>query len=94
MKITDIRIQLIKQPKSKLLAFAEITLDDQLVVKDFQIFSSDRGLFVGMPSKKLSDGTWKELIFPIETELAERIKTSVLRAYEDEVQRPEVRFGN
>lgn len=91
MKITDIRIQPIKQPKNKLLAFAEITLDNQLVIKDFQIFSSEHGLFVGMPSKKMPDGTWREIIFAISTELAQTISTAILRAYEDEASRPENR---
>lgn len=89
MNITDIRIQFIKQPKGKLLGFAEITLENQLVIKDFQIFNSSRGLFVGMPSKKMPDGTWREMIFPINTELSETISRSILRAFEDESERPE-----
>lgn len=89
MKITDIRIQLIKQPKNKLLAFAEITLNDALVIKDFQIFTSERGEFVGMPSRKMPDGSWRETVFAINTELAETISTAILRAYSDEVNRPE-----
>lgn len=89
MKITDIRIQLIKQPKNKLLAFAEITLNDALVIKDFQIFTSERGEFVGMPSRKMPDGSWRETVFAINTELAETISTAILRAYSDEANRPE-----
>lgn len=89
MKITDIRIQLIKQPKNKLLAFAEITLNDALVIKDFQIFTSERGEFVGMPSRKMPDGSWRETVFAINTELAETISTAILRAYSDETNRPE-----
>jgi len=91
MQITDVRIQLIKTPRSKLLAFAEITLDDALVIKDFQIFTSQRGCFVGMPSRKMPDGTWRETIFAINTELAEQIRQTILRAYEDEAVRPENR---
>lgn len=89
MQITDVRIQLIKSPRSKLLAFAELTLENALVVKDFQIFMSQRGPFVGMPSRKMPDGTWRETVFAINTDLSDRIKQTVLRAYEDEVNRPE-----
>lgn len=91
MQITDIRIQLIKNPRSKLLAFAEITLDQALVIKDFQIFNSARGCFVSMPSRKMPDGTWRETVFAIDTELADRIKSTILRTYEDEANRPENR---
>lgn len=93
MQITDVRIQLIKSPRSKLLAFAELTFDDSLVIKDFQIFMSQRGAFVGMPSRKMPDGTWRETVFAIDTDLSERIQQTILRAYEDEVNRPENRAG-
>jgi stage V sporulation protein G len=89
MKITDIRIHLIRQPKNKLRAFADITLDDQLVIKDFQIFNGERGPFVGMPSRKMPDGTWRDMVFPINAELEQTISSSILRAFADEENRPE-----
>ncbi|GAB4277382.1 MAG: septation regulator SpoVG [Candidatus Rifleibacteriota bacterium] len=89
MNITDIRIQRIRNPKGKLLGFAEIILDGKLVIKDFQIFTSNRGLFVGMPSRKMPDGSWREMVFSIDTELSETLKNSILRAFEDEANRPE-----
>ncbi|EKD81735.1 MAG: hypothetical protein ACD_39C01662G0003 [uncultured bacterium] len=91
MQITDVRIQLIKSPRNKLLAFAGLTFDDALVIKDFQIFSAPRGCFVGMPSRKMPDGTWRETVFAINTELTEQIKQTILRAYEDELNKPENR---
>ncbi len=89
MKVTDIRIQLIQSPRNKLLAFAEITIDEALVIKDFQIFASDHGVFVGMPSRKMPDGSWRETVFPIDTDLARSISSAILRAYDDEINRPE-----
>lgn len=89
MNITEVRIQLLKKPAGKLFAFASITFDNALVIKDFQIFSSVKGYFVGMPSRKLPDGTWKETVFPIDTSLAESITGTVLRAFEDEINKPE-----
>jgi len=94
MQITDVRIQIIKSPRSKLLAFAGLTFDDALVIKDFQIFSSPRGCFVGMPSRKMPDNTWRETVFAINTELAEEMKQTILRAYEDELNKPENRSEN
>lgn len=89
MNITDVRIQLLKTPKTKLVAFASLTFDEALVIKDFQIFASVKGFFVGMPSRKLPDGSWRETVFPVNTELAERISLTILRAFEDEQQKPE-----
>jgi stage V sporulation protein G len=73
MQITEVRIQIIKAPRNKLMAFASLTLDDALVIKDFQIFSAPNGCFVGMPSRKMPDGTWRETVFAISTELSEQI---------------------
>ncbi|HAE39649.1 MAG TPA: hypothetical protein DCG57_13585 [Candidatus Riflebacteria bacterium] len=91
MQITEVRIQIIKAPRNKLMAFASLTLDDALVIKDFQIFSAPNGCFVGMPSRKMPDGTWRETVFAISTELSEQIKQTILRAYEDEISKPENR---
>ncbi len=89
MKITDVRIQLIKAPKNKLVAFAGITIEETLVIKDFQIFSSARGYFLGMPSRKMPDGTWREQVFSLSTEFSEYLSNTILRAFEDEINSPE-----
>ncbi|MDD3145819.1 MAG: SpoVG family protein [Candidatus Riflebacteria bacterium] len=89
MKITDVRIQLIKAPKNKLVAFATITLDEALVIKDFQIFTSVRGYFVGMPSRKLPDGTWREQVFSLSSEFSDYLCSNILRAFEDELHAAE-----
>ncbi len=87
MKVTDIRIQILKSPKTKLKAFSTIILDDSLVIKDLRIFESNRGDFVSMPSVKGQDGEWHEVITLINTELKDQISNYVLRAYHDEQMR-------
>lgn len=89
MKITEVRIQLIKAPKTKLVAFAGVTIDETLVIRDFQIFASVRGYFVGMPSRKMPDGTWREQVFSLSTEFIEYLSSTILRAFEDEINSPE-----
>jgi stage V sporulation protein G len=84
MKVTNVRIQRIKAPKNKLLAFADVVIDDSLVICDFQIFTSVKGYFVGMPSRKMPDGTWKETIISLDAALADHLKGTILRVFEDE----------
>ncbi|MBL8860521.1 MAG: SpoVG family protein [Planctomycetes bacterium] len=55
MRITEIRIKLLLQARDKLRAFASLTLDDTLVVRDIKIIEGAKGLFVAMPSRKLCD---------------------------------------
>jgi stage V sporulation protein G len=89
MRITSIRIHCLKETKGKLLGFAEIVFDEQLVVKDIKILKSSHGPFIGMPSRQLPDGSWREIVFSINSELEAEIKLKVLRAYDDELNRPE-----
>jgi len=56
LEITEIRVKLVQSARDKLVAFASITLDNALVIRDIKIISSgDDRLFVAMPSRKLCD---------------------------------------
>ncbi|HOX08377.1 MAG TPA: SpoVG family protein [Planctomycetota bacterium] len=54
MEITDIRVRLVSGKDEKLRAFVCIVLDGCFVVRDIKIISRANGLFVAMPSRKLS----------------------------------------
>ena len=86
MKVTDIRIRILKSPKNKLKAFATVILDDSLVLRDLRIFGNERGDSVSMPSIKDQNGEWHEVVTLINTDLKNQIENYVLRAYQDELR--------
>jgi stage V sporulation protein G len=58
--ITEVRVRLTHEPESgtraeKLHAYCSITIGREFVVRDIKIIESGHGLFVAMPSRKLSD---------------------------------------
>lgn len=58
MQITEIRIKLMDDKESRnerLLAFCSVTFDHMFVVRDLKIIEGLKGLFVAMPSRKLTD---------------------------------------
>jgi stage V sporulation protein G len=56
MKITEIRVKLIDDKSdSRLRSFCSITMDDSFVVRDLKVIDGTKGLFVAMPSRKLTD---------------------------------------
>jgi stage V sporulation protein G len=55
MEITEARIKLLGRPNDRLKAFCSITIDNAFVVRDLKIVESPRGLFVAMPSRKITD---------------------------------------
>ena len=54
MEISDIRVKLIQEPNDRLKAVCSITLGDAFVVRDLKVVEGTQGLFVAMPSRKLT----------------------------------------
>ncbi len=52
MEITEVRVKLVDQDKLK--AFCSITIDNSFVIRDLKIIEGAKGLFVAMPSRKLT----------------------------------------
>lgn len=55
MQITEVRVKLVANKDDRLKAFCSMTLDDDFVVRDIKIIEGTGGLFVAMPSRKMSD---------------------------------------
>jgi stage V sporulation protein G len=55
VQITEVRIKLCEENNERLLAFCSITFDNAFVVRDLKIIEGTRGMFVAMPSRKLTD---------------------------------------
>jgi stage V sporulation protein G len=53
--ITEVRIKLCEQNSERLLAFCSVTFDNAFVIRDLKIIEGTRGIFVAMPSRKLTD---------------------------------------
>ncbi|MFC2170762.1 SpoVG family protein [Calditrichota bacterium] len=80
MRITEININL--RDEEKLKAFVNITFDDVFVVRGLKVISGGQGLFVCMPSRKLPDGTFKDIAHPISNEFRSEIEQRILEVYE------------
>jgi len=55
MQISEVRIKLVEKANDRLKAFCSVTFDDSFVVRDLKIIEGANGLFVAMPSRKLTD---------------------------------------
>lgn len=55
MKISEVRVKLIRNKDDRLKAFCSITIDNEFVVRDIKIIQGGTGVFVAMPSRKMSD---------------------------------------
>ncbi len=66
----------------KMKAVVSIILDDEFVVHDIKVIEGEKGLFIAMPSRKASDGEYRDIAHPINSETRERIQTIILEQYE------------
>jgi len=82
LKITDIRVRIVNNNNDKLKAVASITIDDEIVVHDIKVINGKDGYFLSMPSRKTSEGEFKDIVHPIKTEVREMLKEKILAEYE------------
>lgn len=81
MQITDVRVRKITK-EGKMRAIVSITIDDEFVIHDIKVIEGDKGLFIAMPSKKATDGEYRDIAHPINSSTREKIQTIILEAYQ------------
>ena len=80
MKITDVRIRKFFE-EGPLKAVASVTFDGQLAVHDVKIINARDKLFIVMPSKKNPDGTFRDIVHPINSDFRTALEDRVIAEY-------------
>lgn len=63
-------------------AVVSVTFDEQFVVHDIKIINGQNGLFIAMPSRKIADGEFRDIVHPINAETRKEIEAEVFEEYE------------
>ena len=82
MNITDVRVRKIAK-EGKMKAVVSITIDDEFVVHDIKVIEGEKGLFIAMPSRKASDGEYRDIAHPINSQTRDRIQSLILEKYQE-----------
>ena len=88
MRITDVRVRKVAK-EGKMKAVVSITLDDEFVVHDIKVIEGEKGLFIAMPSRKASDGEYRDIAHPINSSTRERIQDTILNSYRKALLEPD-----
>ena len=88
MTITDVWVRKITK-EGKLRAIVSITLDNEFVVHDIKVIEGEKGLFIAMPSKKTSDGEFRDIAHPINSSTRENIQSVILEKYQESLAEEE-----
>lgn len=82
MNITDVRVRKVAK-EGKMKAVVSITIDEEFVVHDIKVIEGEKGLFIAMPSRKATDGEYRDIAHPINSNTRERIQNLILTKYEE-----------
>lgn len=82
MNITDVRVRKVAK-EGKMKAVVSITIDDEFVVHDIKVIEGEKGLFIAMPSRKATDGEYRDIAHPINSVTRERIQQIILTKFEE-----------
>jgi stage V sporulation protein G len=79
MEITEVKIY--PANEGKLKAYATMVFDDCFIIRDMKVIKSDKGLFVSMPSRRKKDGTFKDIVHPLNAETRHLIEDTIVDEY-------------
>ena len=82
MQITDIKVRKISQ-EGKMKAGVSVTFDNVFVVHDIKVIEGKEKLFAAMPSRKSTDGTYRDIVHPITAEMRDELQNAILVKYEE-----------
>ena len=88
MNITDVRVRKVAK-EGKMKAVVSITIDEEFVVHDIKVIEGEKGLFIAMPSRKATDGEYRDIAHPINSSARDKIQTIILEKYQEAVAEEE-----
>ncbi|MBQ7923421.1 MAG: SpoVG family protein [Clostridia bacterium] len=88
MVITDIKVRKLFD-EGPMKAIVSVTFDGQLALHDIKVISVRDKNFIVMPSRKNPDGTYRDIVHPINAAFRSELEELVLAAYEEELAKAE-----
>lgn len=85
MEITEVKVFSAKDG-GRLKAYATVVFDDCFIIRDLKIIEGNKGLFVSMPSRKRKDGTFRDIVHPLNSETRQKIEDDVIEEYNKAVE--------
>lgn len=80
MTITEVKVYPARK-NGRLKAYATIVFDNSFIIRDLKVIEGDKGLFVSMPSRRRKDGTFRDIVHPLNVETRKLIEDTVIAEY-------------
>ena len=80
MQITDVRVRKVFD-EGPMKAIVSVTFDNELALHDVKVINARDKYFAVMPSRKNPDGTYRDIVHPINATSRSMLETAVINAY-------------
>lgn len=81
MNITDVKVFI--RESNQLKAFVNIVIDDAFIIRNIKVIEGQNGLFVAMPSRRVSSGEYRDIAHPINTETRNQVEKIIIDKYKE-----------
>lgn len=85
MEITDIKFRRFNED-GRLRALVSVTFDNTFAVHDIKVIDGEDRLFLAMPSRRMPDGHYRDIVHPVGSSLRRMLEEQVLQAYQQELE--------
>ncbi len=94
MTITDIKVRKLFDDEGPMKAIVSVTFDGQLALHDIKVINARDKYFIVMPSRKNPDGTYRDIVHPINAAFRAELEASVIEAYQKALEEADELIGD
>ena len=87
MKITEVKVYPAKE-SGRLKAYVTIVFEDIFIIRDLKVIEGYKGLFVSMPSRRRKDGSFRDIVHPLNSETRKMIEECVIEEFKKSALSP------
>ncbi len=80
MEITEVKVYPVKE-SGRLKAYATVVFDNCFIIRDLKVIEGDKGFFVSMPSRRRKDGSFRDIVHPLDSETRKIIEDRIIAEY-------------
>ena len=81
MEITSVKIRKVERENSRMKGIASVVVDNAIAIHDIRIIEGDNGLFIAMPSRKVSEGVYDDIAHPVNQETRKMFEDAIFEEY-------------
>lgn len=81
LEITEVKVFPAKE-SGKLKAYATIVFENCFIVRDLKVIEGEKGFFVSMPSRRRKDGTFRDIVHPLDSDTRQMVEDFIIKEYQ------------